>query len=78
MELKSISKRIATEIRNSDQTQVEIARKINVHPSAITQYLNGRSQPALDTLAKLCIVLDVSADYILGIEEYSGKKKAQI
>ncbi len=25
--------------------------------------------PALDTLAKLCKVMDVSADYILGLEK---------
>lgn len=32
---------------------------------------NGsRIFPALDTLAKLCKYLDVSADYILGLEEY--------
>ena len=26
--------------------------------------------PALDTLAKICKLLDVSADYILGISDY--------
>ena len=30
--------------------------------------------PALDTLANLCAVLDVSADYLLGLEDETGAK----
>lgn len=75
MDIKEIKKRIALEIEESGMKQCEIAKRINVHPTAITQYLNGRSAPALDTLAKLCVVLDVSADYILGITDYSGRQK---
>ena len=75
MEIKQIKNRIAREIEMSGMKQCEIAKAINVHPSAITQYLNGRSAPALDTLAKLCVLLDVSADYLLGITDYSGRKR---
>ena len=74
MDIEEIKNRIAKEIKASGMSQREIANGIHVHPSAITQYLNGRSAPALDTLAKLCVLLDISADYLLGITDYSGKK----
>ena len=74
MDIKTIKARIAKEIIDSGMKQCDIAKAINVHPTAITQYLSGRSAPALDTLAKLCVLLDVSADYLLGIADYSGKK----
>lgn len=74
MDIAKIKDRIAKEIRASGMSQREIADRIHVHPSAITQYLNGRSAPALDTLARLCLALDVSADYLLGITDYSGKR----
>ena len=75
MDIREIKKRIAKEIETSGLKQCEIAKAINVHPTAITQYLSGRSAPALDTLAKLCLLLDVSADYLLGITDYSGRRK---
>lgn len=33
------------------------------------KYMKADIFPALDTLAKLCVVIDVSADYILGIDK---------
>lgn len=77
MNIADIKDRIAREIRASGMSQREIASSIRVHPSAITQYLNGRSAPALDTLARLCVTLDVSADYLLGITDYSGRKESE-
>ena len=75
MSITVIKERIAKEIADSGIKQCDIARQLNVHPSLITQYLNGRSAPGLDTFAKLCVILDVSADYLLGITDYSGRKK---
>ena len=75
MNIKDIKARIANEIVSSGMRQVDIAEKLHVHPSAISQYLSGRSAPALDTLAKLCVVLDVSADYLLGITDYLGQEQ---
>ena len=77
MNIAEIKKRIAFEIKTSGISQCEIARKIGVHPTAITQYLSGRSAPALDTLAKLCVVLDISADYVLGITDYTGQSSRE-
>lgn len=72
--MENIRKRIKEEILNSNYNQSEIARAIGVKQQTVNDYVKEKSLPALDTLAKLCILLDVDANYILGITDYSGKK----
>ena len=68
MELKDIQSRLRTEIRNSGMMQKDIAKLIGVSAQTVSKYMRVDVFPALDTLAKLCKVLDVSADYILGLD----------
>lgn len=70
MDLASIQIRLRESIKNATLTQKEIAKAVNVSPQTISKYMKLDIFPALDTLAKLCKVLDVSADYILGISNY--------
>ena len=63
-----ISKRLAEAIRQSGCTQREIAEKIGVRQQQISIYIQGKTLPALDTLARLCVALDLDANEILGIE----------
>ena len=55
---------------DNDLTQKEIAQQIDVSFQTVSKYMREDIFPALDTFAKLCKVLDVKSDYILGIEEY--------
>ncbi len=70
MDLANIQIRLRESIKNATLTQKEIAKAVNVSPQTISKYMKLDIFPALDTLAKLCKVLDVSADYILGISNY--------
>ena len=67
--LETIKKRLREEIKASGLTTVEIATKIGVSPEMITQYTTTKKLPRLDTFARLCKELDLSADYILGLED---------
>lgn len=62
-----ISENIKREIEQSGLRKSEIAIAIGVSKATISQYLSGRAQPSLATLAKLCVILDCSADDILNI-----------
>lgn len=64
MELKDIQQRLRDAIKSSGIEQKEIARQIGVSPQTVSKYMKKDIFPALDTLAKLCRVLDVSSDYI--------------
>lgn len=68
-QLAEIQRRLRKEIINSGLTQKEIAQAIGVSPQTVSRYMRDDIFPALDTLAKLCQLLDISADYILGIKE---------
>ena len=70
MEENVIKKRLGEEIKNSGLTTIEIAKRINVSPEMITQYKTTKKLPKLDTFAKLCKELELSADYILGLKDY--------
>ena len=63
--LEEIQKRIAEAITQSGMSQSEIAEKLGVCHQAVSAYMTGRNMPALDTLANLCKLLDVDANYIL-------------
>ncbi len=66
--MEIIKKRLSEELKNSGLTTVEIARRVGVSPEMITQYTTTKKLPKLDTFAKLCKELDLSANYILGLE----------
>ena len=63
-----ISKKLAEAIVQSGLTQREIAEKIGVKQQQISSYLHGKNLPALDTLSKLCTVLDLDANDVLCVE----------
>lgn len=69
LNLQNIQKRLRTAIKESGIPQKEIALRIGVSAQTVSKYMKTDVFPALDTLAKLCTVIDVSADHILGIEE---------
>ena len=63
-----ISKNLKKEIEQSGLRKSEIADAIGVSRATVSQYLSGRAQPTLATFAKLCAVLDCSADDILNLK----------
>ena len=70
MDLKSIQIRLRESISQSGLSQKQIAKEIGVSPQTISKYMKKDIFPALDTLAKLCNLLDIKSDYILGLCEY--------
>lgn len=64
-----IKQRLTEEIKNSGLTTVQIAEKIGVSPEMITQYTTTKKLPKIDTFAKLCKELNLSANYILGLTD---------
>lgn len=50
--------------------QIELAEILNVTQSTIVRYENGKYEPSLSTLIKICKYFEVSADYLLGLTDY--------
>ena len=54
---------------NAGMTQVQLAESVETSASAIYYYESGKVCMSAWMLRKLCDVLDVSADDVLGLEE---------
>jgi len=65
---KMIRERLIEAIKQSGMTNTAIAKQANIHVSMITDYKNTKKLPSLTNFAILCKILDVSSDYILGLE----------
>ncbi len=63
--LPEIQLRLRESLKNSGMKGKDIAKAVGVAPAQISKYMRNNIFPSLDTLANLCKVLDVSADYIL-------------
>ena len=70
--LDQIRKRLQEAIRQSGISQTALAKTLNIKQQTIACYLQGKAMPALDTFANLCKALDVSADYLLCLENEDG------
>ena len=50
-------------------TQKQVYEKLNLSPNGYASYEQGRTEPNLATLKKICEILDVSADYLIGLQD---------
>ena len=53
---------------------VEIAKTIGISKSAISQIESRRNAPDVVTLFKLCQLLNVSSDYLLGLSDVRERR----
>ena len=66
--VEDISNKLVEAIKQSGLTQTDLAKKVGVSQQQISIYLKGKNLPALDTLSRLCTVLDLDANEILCVE----------
>jgi transcriptional regulator with XRE-family HTH domain len=57
------------EIRvENELTQKQLAEILQTTDDSIYSWEKGGSQPPIETLRKICIELNVSADYLIGVK----------
>lgn len=69
--MKDFRERLIFARKSKKLTQEQVAKQLNLHRTAYTKYENERRPvlPSLNTLYHLCLLLDVSADWLLGLTE---------
>lgn len=67
MDYVQLGKRIRIRRTFLELTQKELAERINVCTSFIGHIERGRRMLSVETLYSLCVALDVSADFLLGL-----------
>lgn len=56
--------------KESGLSQTELAQKLNTSQDTVSLWELNRSCPDAENIVKLCILFDVSSDYLLGLKEY--------
>ena len=69
--IAQIQNKLAEAIKCSGLTQVEIAKRLHIKQSTISNYLRGKKTPSLETFANLCAILDLDTNDILCIDSFS-------
>ena len=65
---ESIKIRLIEAIKLSGLKQTEIAKRAYITSSTLSDYIHKGKLPTLETFARICDALDVSADEILGLK----------
>ena len=68
IKIEDIQKRLREAIRTSAISQKELAERLGINPSTVSKYLRQDKYPSLETFANICVILEESADDILGIK----------
>ena len=61
-------------LSNSGKKQKDICVELGVSKQKLSKWKTGYNEPSLDELMMLALYFDVSADYLLGLEDDSGSK----
>ncbi len=69
-------KDIIKELRESQEmSQYELARALQVSQSAVAKWELGKTEPTSSALVAIARFFNVSADYLLELEDEFGNKK---
>lgn len=63
-----LNKRLQEQRKQSKLSQREVAERIHVSPSVISNYESGDRSPSLESLTALARTYHCSTDYLLGLE----------
>ena len=63
------AKRLKMVRQESGLTQKQVYEKLGISANGYASYEQGRTEPSVHTLIALCKIFDVTADYLLGLED---------
>lgn len=67
-QIDNFGQKISEMRKNKGLTQEELAIRLGVTPQALSKWERGQSLPDVALLADICQALDVSSDYLLGVQ----------
>ena len=66
-----LANRITQLRRNLSLSQLQLAQKLSISPSALGMYEQSRRTPSLDTLVAMSQIFNVSLDYLITGSEFA-------
>lgn len=81
-DIKNFKERLSLSRKNKSLTQEDLADKFNITRGSIANWENFKSKsnifPTLPTFTKICSVLDVDPNYLLGVSEIRSQNDDEI
>lgn len=74
--MESFGARVKKELQNQGKLQKELCSFLNVKKSTLSEWLNDNNEPSIKYIVQIAIYLDVTTDYLLGLENYDGTRKS--
>lgn len=69
-----IGKKIKELRKEAGLTQKQLAKLLNKSETGFASWEQGLAEPCVNDIRLLCMILDVSADLLLGLEDETGAK----
>ncbi len=70
MEMKLFCERLKEMRKLCNYTQRDMAAMLGIKQPSYARYENGTSEPTLECLAHIAVILDCSTDHLLGLKDY--------
>ena len=67
--MKVFGERVKQELKAQDKLQKDLCEYLNVKKSTLSAWLNDNNEPPMQTIVAIAIFLNVSTDYLLGLED---------
>ena len=67
--MKIFCERLKELIEEKGLSANQLAKELNTHHSSILRWESGERVPSIDNLYMLAVYFNVSADYLLGLED---------
>jgi len=67
---ENIKERLNKEIEQGAITQQKLSENIDVTRQMVSSYKTTQKMPSLETFARICAVLKLDANYVLGIRDF--------
>ena len=72
--MKIFQERLKELRKNNNLSQKQLAAILKTNNSSICDWECGRTEPSIETVALMAVYFDVTADYLLGLEDETGAK----
>ena len=67
--MKVFGQRVKQELKVQNKKQVDLMAHLGVQKSTLSEWLNDNNEPPMKTIVDIALYLNVSTDYLLGIED---------
>lgn len=61
-------------IRENKTTMYRVAKNLNYSKTTLLNWCNEFTEPKASDIVKIALYFDVTTDYLLGLEDYTGGK----